>query len=62
MTGFTIEYSFDLRTVWIIPKDGILLDDMDFLMKHLKKNGFKYWLPADDTGAYILSKDKPTKS
>ncbi len=57
MTGYTVEYSNDLRTVYVIPMNGVPLDDMEMLMNYFRDNGYKYWLRADGRGAYVYSKD-----
>lgn len=60
MNGFTVEYSDDGRTVYvIINDDGMYLHDMTMLMKQFKREKFKHWLPGDSRGAYVFSKDKP---
>lgn len=58
MTGFTVEYSEDGKTVYVIVNEGIYLHDMSMLMKQFKRHGFKHWLPGDERGAYVFFQRK----
>jgi len=51
-----IEYSDDGNEVCIIPKRTIRMMDLCSLMDHFYKEGFKWWVPADERCGYTLVK------
>jgi hypothetical protein len=55
--GFKVEYSADGQQVCIIPNRTIPSEDFFMLSEMYVKLGYKWWLPSDVRGGYILSKE-----
>ena len=53
--GYRVVYDSDDQ-VCIIPNPTIPLDDCAKLFNMYSNLGYKYWLPADQIGGFILSK------
>lgn len=56
MTGFEVQFSDDGNQVCIIPKPTISTSDFHALIKSLRKQGYKFMIPADERCGYIFVK------
>ena len=57
MKGFEVQYSDDESEICIIPKPSISTGIFFAVVDYFHKQGYKYWLPADERRGYILAKN-----
>jgi len=55
--AYLIEYSPDGNEVCIIPQPTMTLTELAELMDNFSKEGFKWWVPADERNGYRLVKE-----
>lgn len=56
MFGYKVEYDDEKGQVCIIPDPNIPIPHFTKLVKLLGKEGYKWWLPADERRGFLFSK------